>query len=76
MWNACFRKGNEIYQMIMNSIIEIDQKYKVGDLFSEIYGFNDPIIEINITPNRSDCLSVRGIARDLAAAGSWKSEEI
>ena len=50
-------------------IIEIEKKYKVGDSFSEIYGLNDPVIEINITPNRSDCLSVRGIARDLAAAG-------
>ena len=50
-------------------IIEIDQKYKVGDSFSAIYGLDDPIIEINITPNRPDCLSVRGIARDLAAAG-------
>ena len=38
-------------------IIEIDQKYKVGDSFSAIYGLDDPIIEINITPNRSDvCL--------------------
>ena len=29
----------------------------------------DPVIEINITPNRAECLGVRGIARDLAAAG-------
>ena len=50
-------------------IIEIDKKYKIGDSFAEIYGLNDPIIEINVTPNRSDCLSVRGIARDLSAAG-------
>ena len=50
-------------------IIEIDQKHNIGDSFSEIYGLNDPLVEINITPNRSDCLSVRGIARDLAAAG-------
>ncbi len=49
-------------------IIEIDPKYNIGDSFSEIFGLNDPIIEINITPNRSDCLSVRGIARDLHAA--------
>ena len=49
-------------------IIEIDQKYNIGDRFSEVFGLNDPIIEINITPNRSDCLSVRGIARDLHAA--------
>jgi len=49
-------------------IIEVDQKHKIGESFSEIFGLNDPIIEINITPNRSDCLSVRGIARDLHAA--------
>ncbi len=30
---------------------------------------NDPVIEIAITPNRADCFGVRGIARDLAAAG-------
>ena len=50
-------------------IIEIQGQYKVGDPIAPIYGFDDPVIEINITPNRSDCLSVRGIARDLAAAG-------
>ena len=32
-------------------------------------GLDDPIIEISVTPNRGDALSVRGIARDLAAAG-------
>jgi phenylalanyl-tRNA synthetase beta chain len=32
-------------------------------------GLADPVIEIAITPNRGDCLGVRGIARDLAAAG-------
>jgi phenylalanyl-tRNA synthetase beta chain len=29
----------------------------------------DPVIDIAITPNRGDCLGVRGVARDLAAAG-------
>lgn len=29
----------------------------------------DPVIEISITPNRADCLGVRGVARDLAASG-------
>src|SRR3546814_15547702 len=32
-------------------------------------GFDDPVIGIAITPNRGDCLGVRGVARDLAAAG-------
>ena len=36
----------------------------------EAFGLSaDPVIEIAITPNRPDCLGVRGIARDLAAAG-------
>ena len=32
-------------------------------------GLDDPVLDIKITPNRADCLGVRGIARDLAAAG-------
>ena len=52
-----------------DGIIELKGSYKIGDLASTLYGFDDPVIEINLTPNRSDCLSVRGIARDLAAAG-------
>ena len=52
-----------------DGIIELTGKHKIGDPIASIYGFDDPVIEINLTPNRSDCLSVRGIARDLAAAG-------
>ena len=58
-----------------DGIIEVDAKYNLGDKFIEVFNFNDPIIEINITPNRGDCLSVRGIARDLAAAGLGKLKE-
>jgi phenylalanyl-tRNA synthetase beta chain len=36
------------------------------------HGSLDPVIEINLTPNRPDCTSVHGIARDLAAAGLGK----
>ena len=57
-------------------IIELKGNYKVGDPIAAIYGFDDPVIEINITPNRSDCLSVRGIARDLAAAGLGNLKEL
>ena len=41
----------------------------VGQSFAALQGLDDPVIEIAITPNRGDCLGVRGIARDLAAAG-------
>ncbi len=52
-----------------DGIIEIDDVYEVGTLISDIYGLNDAVLDVNITPNRGDCLGVYGIARDLAAAG-------
>lgn len=50
-------------------IIEVDATYEIGTPLTDIYGLGDPVIEINLTPNRADCAGVRGIARDLAAAG-------
>jgi phenylalanyl-tRNA synthetase beta chain len=41
----------------------------LGTPFAGLLGLDDPVIDIAITPNRSDCLGVRGVARDLAAAG-------
>jgi len=52
-----------------DGIIEIDDKYPVKTKIADIFNQNDPLIEINITPNRGDCLGVYGIARDLAASG-------
>ncbi len=57
-------------------IIEVKSNYKIGDSFSKIFSLDEPVIEINLTPNRSDCLSVRGIARDLASAGVGKLKEL
>lgn len=50
-------------------IIELDPAAEVGTPFASVMGLDDPMIEIKLTPNRGDCLGVRGIARDLAAAG-------
>ncbi len=50
-------------------IIELDETMAIGLPAAQALGANDPIIEIAITPNRPDCLGVRGIARDLAAYG-------
>ena len=47
-----------------------DFKNKIGDNYFPKKNSN--VIDISITPNRADCLGVRGIARDLAAAGSGK----
>ena len=53
-------------------IIELDPKAKVGSPAAKALGLDDAVIEVAITPNRPDCLGVRGIARDLAAAGLGK----
>ncbi|MFM7344017.1 MAG: phenylalanine--tRNA ligase subunit beta [Tagaea sp.] len=51
-------------------IIELPADAPVGVPFAELLGLDDPLFDIAVTPNRADCLGVRGIARDLAAAGA------
>ena len=50
-------------------IIELPEDATLGAPFAAVMGLDDPVIDIAITPNRGDCLGVRGVARDLAAAG-------
>ena len=52
-----------------DGIIELPADAPVGEVYAEWAGLNDPVIEVAITPNRQDCMGVRGIARDLAAVG-------
>ncbi|MDZ3832085.1 MAG: phenylalanine--tRNA ligase subunit beta [Sphingopyxis sp.] len=52
-----------------DGIIELPADAPVGTAFADYHQVNDPVIDISITPNRQDCMGVRGIARDLAAAG-------
>ncbi|MBC8337838.1 MAG: phenylalanine--tRNA ligase subunit beta [Rhodospirillales bacterium] len=52
-----------------DGIIELPDDAKPGTPAADAMGLSDPVIEIEITPNRGDCLGVRGVARDLAAAG-------
>ena len=57
-----------------SGIIELPEsmKARAGERFADVMALSDPVIEIAITPNRPDCLGVRGVARDLAAAGLGK----
>jgi len=50
-------------------IIDLPEDAPVGMPYAEWAGLGDPVIEISVTPNRGDALAVRGVARDLAAAG-------
>jgi phenylalanyl-tRNA synthetase beta chain len=52
-----------------DGIIELPADAPVGAPIAPVLGLDDPVIEINLTPNRADCAGVRGVARDLAAAG-------
>ncbi len=52
-----------------DGIIELPEDAVVGEPFAAYMGLDDAVLDISITPDRGDCLGVRGIARDLAAAG-------
>ena len=52
-----------------SGIIELPRDAPVGTAFAAYAGLDDPIFDVNVTPNRQDAMGVRGIARDLAAAG-------
>ena len=52
-----------------SGIVDLPEDAPVGVPYAEWAGLGDPVIEISVTPNRGDALAVRGVARDLAAAG-------
>jgi len=52
-----------------DGIIELPEDAPIGAVFPDYAGLNDPVFDVNVTPNRPDCMGVDGIARDLAAAG-------
>jgi phenylalanyl-tRNA synthetase beta chain len=52
-----------------DGIIDLPGDAPVGQPFAPWAGLDDAVIEIAVTPNRADALGIRGVARDLAAAG-------
>lgn len=64
-----------------SGIVDLPEDAPVGESYVRWAGLDDPVIEIKVTPNRGDALSVRGVARDLAAAGlgtlkPWEVEPV
>lgn len=55
-----------------DGIYILGQEYPLGSDIKEVLGLNDHVIEFEITPNRPDCLSVLGIARETAATFNLK----
>lgn len=52
-----------------DGILDLAGDAPVGQPYATFAGLDDPVIEINLTPNRPDCTGISGIARDLAATG-------
>jgi phenylalanyl-tRNA synthetase beta chain len=52
-----------------DGIIDLPPDAPVGTSYAAYAGLDDPMIDVNLTPNRPDCTGVYGIARDLAASG-------
>ena len=50
-----------------DGIMILSDSYKIGEDFSKSVGLDDIVMELEITPNRPDCLSVIGIAREISA---------
>ena len=56
-------------------IIELNERFK-NKIGKSYFHYNKAnVIELSITPNRPDCLGIRGIARDLSASGFGKLKE-
>jgi phenylalanyl-tRNA synthetase beta chain len=55
-----------------DGILELPRDAPIGQAYAPWIGLDDPMIEINLTPNRPDAMGVAGIARDLDAAGLGK----
>src|ERR1700733_5183005 len=56
-------------------IIDLPEDAPVGQPYAKFAGLDDPVLEINLTPNRGDATGVHGIARDLAAADMGKFKD-
>ena len=50
-------------------IVDLPPDAPVGTRYVDWADLGDPVVDVAVTPNRADCLGIRGIARDLAAAG-------
>jgi len=52
-------------------ILELPTDAPIGQAFADYLELNDTLIEIDLTPNRGDCLSIAGVAREV-----WANNEV
>ncbi len=58
-----------------DGLMELSNDAPIGTDIREYLALNDSIIELDLTPNRADCLSVEGVAREIAVLNKmdWNS---
>jgi phenylalanyl-tRNA synthetase beta chain len=56
-------------------IMELPDEWHVGDLLSDHFAISDLVLEVEVTPNRPDCLSIKGLAREIAAVTGQQLQE-
>lgn len=66
---------NVIPKEVKDGIFILDKEYPLGEDILNILNLNNEVIEFEITPNRPDCLSILGMARETAATFSVSVEE-
>lgn len=66
---------NVISKDMREGIFVLNEKYPLGTDIVDILGLNDEVIEFEITPNRPDCLSIVGMARETSATFNVPLEE-
>lgn len=59
----------------IDGLLELPANAPIGMDIREFLGLDDNVIEVDLTPNRADCLSVRGIAREVAALNKLAFDE-
>ncbi len=59
-------------------IVALDRAAPLGADVAEYLGLDDRVLEVDITPNRPDCLSVLGVARELSAltGAAWQPPRV
>lgn len=72
----CSEKELGLSDADTGTIIEVPSHAPLGEDYVDFLGIGDVIYDLDITPNRGDCLSHYGIARDLAASGVGVLQEL
>ena len=59
-----------------DGLMELPPDAPIGSDLRDCLGLDDRILDLDLTPNRGDCLSIRGVARDLGALTKRPFEDI